>query len=146
MIKSQFFLRFSKAIFDRPSSKGHVQDLAQRPAFPTGHAVGKKTFHFVGQHVASRDECASSTYRTLVVSLSPASVPASFPDFRATLRVLKDFGLIHPHARIAGNFECKRLVSCIEAVVRFYRDGLGLTMLGSFEDPDGYRIVLQNGA
>jgi hypothetical protein len=30
----------------------------------------------------------------------------------------------------------------LEAVTRFYRDGLGPT----FEDPDGYRVVLQNAA
>ena len=28
----------------------------------------------------------------------------------------------------------------LEAVARFYRDGLG------FEDPDGYRVVLQHAA
>ena len=27
-------------------------------------------------------------------------------------------------------------------VIEFYRDGLGLSVLGSFEDLDGYRVVL----
>ena len=34
----------------------------------------------------------------------------------------------------------------LEALIRFYRDGLGLQILYRFEDPDGYRIVLQNSS
>ena len=45
----------------------------------------------------------------------------------------------------------------LDALIRFYRDGLGLQILYrfenhdgidgvTFEDPDGYRIVLQNSA
>lgn len=34
----------------------------------------------------------------------------------------------------------------LEAVARFYGDALGLRLLGSFEDHDGYRVVLQNAA
>ena len=32
----------------------------------------------------------------------------------------------------------------LEAVIRFYRDGLELAVLYRFEDPDGYRIWLQS--
>ncbi|WP_207796661.1 VOC family protein [Sphingomonas oleivorans] len=34
----------------------------------------------------------------------------------------------------------------LEAVIRFYRDGPGLEELSRFENPDGYRILLQNAA
>ena len=30
------------------------------------------------------------------------------------------------------------------SIVSFYRDGLGLQIIDQFEDPDGYRVVVQN--
>lgn len=38
-----------------------------------------------------------------------------------------------------------RPTDCLDDVVRFYTDGLGLTVLGSFEDHDGFDGVMIGG-
>ena len=38
-----------------------------------------------------------------------------------------------------------RPTDCLEEVVRFYTDGLGLTVLGSFQDHDGFDGVIVGG-
>lgn len=38
-----------------------------------------------------------------------------------------------------------RPTDCLEDVVRFYTDGLGLTVLGSFQDHDGFDGVIVGG-
>ena len=45
---------------------------------------------------------------------------------------------LHSHLRIA------RPVSDLPRAQAMYCAGLGLRVIGSFEDPDGYRVVLQN--
>ena len=44
------------------------------------------------------------------------------------------------HLRVA------RPVSDLARATEMYRRGLGLAVLGRFEDPDGYRVVLQRAA
>jgi len=53
---------------------------------------------------------------------------------------MSDQPLAGAHLRIA------RPTDRLAEVERFYVDGLGFEVLGRFEDPDGYRIVLQNAA
>lgn len=51
-----------------------------------------------------------------------------------------------PGREPAATLRVSRPTDHLEEVVRFYTDGLGLARLGAFEDPDGYRVVLQNAA
>ncbi|SFL37699.1 hypothetical protein SAMN04487950_3534 [Halogranum rubrum] len=43
-----------------------------------------------------------------------------------------------------AHFRVARPTDNLDAVVTFYRDGRGFDVLGSFEDPDGYRVVFQH--
>lgn len=88
MIQTQFFLRFSKTVFNRPASKGDVQNLSQRPTVASRHTVRQKVFRFPRQHVASHDQRALAADQLVGVRLSPTSVPTNFPDLAAAMRVL----------------------------------------------------------
>jgi hypothetical protein len=75
------------------------------------------------------------------------------PRDRAAARRLRRSEVDVPHVEVAppgrepaATLRVARPTDHLEEVVRFYTDGLGLARLGAFEDPDGYRVVLQNAA
>ena len=88
VIQTEFFLRFTEAVFHRPATERHAKNLPQRSAVTARHAVRKKVFGFVGEHVASHDQRALIADKIVCVSFTPAGGPADFPDFATTMRVL----------------------------------------------------------
>lgn len=85
MVQTEFFFRFTEAVFDRPASERHAKNLSQSPAVATRHAIRKEVFHFTGEHVASHDQGALVADQLVGVNLPPARCPANFPDFAAAM-------------------------------------------------------------
>ena len=80
VVQPEFLLGFPKAVFDIPASEGDAQQIAERPAAASRHAVTQEVLDLVGHDVAGDEQRMLTADQSLAVGSPPAGVPLDFPN------------------------------------------------------------------